>query len=102
MSLVIGAYIVLVFCLIGVQSIIVSGQIVLSLMGIVVAFFAKKDKNRLFFWMGLSAPVITLFCFSLIEFYNWSESEAQVPISVVASIYAGLLTPVLCKIKKLS
>ena len=101
-SLVIGAYIVLVFCLSGVQSIIVSGQIFLSLMGIVVAFFAKTDKNRLFFWMGLSAPVITLFCFSLIEFYNWSESEAQVPISVVASIYAGLLPPVLYKIKKLS
>jgi hypothetical protein len=67
-SLVIGAYIVLVFCLIGVQSIIVSGQIFLSLMGIVVAFFAKKLKTDYFWGWVYQRPVLLCFASLLLNF----------------------------------
>lgn len=52
--------------------------------------------------IGLSAPIFSLICFSLIFFFNWTKTSAQFPISILMTTYTAILAVfVLLEITKL-
>jgi len=55
--------------------------------GLIVFVFARKFKFFQGKKIGLSMPIFTVSCFSLIYFLDWSPTEAQVPISTLMGVY---------------
>ena len=63
-----------------IESIIETGPIG-SILGIVVFVFAYLSKFPRGKKVGLSAPIFSVICFSLIYFLDWSPREAEIPIT---------------------
>ncbi len=80
------------FALYDIESIVVTGPI-LSVTGVGAALFSRRHQQAGGIIFGLSGPVITLFCFVLIDQLNWSPRNAQYPVSLIAMVYATCTLP---------
>ena len=66
-----------------------------SAVGIVVFVMARRLKDKLGIYIGLSAPILTLGCTLLIMIFNWGPGDAQMPIALILSFYTLFLLIVL-------
>ncbi len=86
-------------CWYEVQSIVGSGP-ALILIGIIMVIIAKRHKNNLGVWIGLSPLFISILCSVIIMAFNLNPPDAQMPISVIITIYAlALIYVVFAKLK---
>lgn len=69
-----------------IETIVFSGPIG-SIIGLVVFGVTYKSRLTMRKTIGLSAPIFSLICFSLIYFWEWSPSEAQEPIGILMLLY---------------
>ena len=74
------------FAAFDIESIVVSGPI-FSLVGIVIAAFAARHRNRVACLYGISAVVFACFVFALIFFNDWSPRAASTPVLTLILIY---------------
>jgi len=97
--LLLGAVITTCICWYEVQSIVASGP-VLTLIGIIMAIIAKRHKNKLGVWIGLSALFISILCSVIIMAFGLNPSDAQLPISAIVTIYTlALIYVVFARLK---
>ncbi|MCP4169839.1 MAG: hypothetical protein GY758_03595 [Fuerstiella sp.] len=75
-----------------IESIVVTGG-VLSLFGVLTAFFGGRRQFADAIAFGLSGPAISLFCFGLIFLLSWSPADAQRPVSMIAVVYTTCALP---------
>ena len=72
-----------------------------SFIGIVVFGFSSKLKYYRRMAIGISMPIFSAICFSLIYFLDWTKREAYVPIIALMVCYTiGLSFLVLIELKK--
>lgn len=89
----------IVFAVDDIESIIKTGPTG-CVVGLLVFGFSYKwdfpERKKI----GLSAPMLSLLCFCLIYFLDWSPREAHVPITLLILFYAiGLLAMIVLEIK---
>jgi len=75
-----------------IHSIEVTGGI-LFLAGVVTAFLSRRLRLTDGLVFGLSGPAISLVCFAMINLLNWSPTDAQHPVSILAVGYATCALP---------
>ena len=74
------------FAAVDIGSIVVSGPF-FSLVGIVIAVFAARHRNRVACLYGISAVVFAFFVFALIFFNDWRPIAASTPVLTLILIY---------------
>ena len=75
-----------------IYSIVVTGAI-LSLVGILTAFFSRRSTLTYGWIFGLSGPAISSACFVLIHLLDWGPTDAQHPVSIIAVVYTTFALP---------
>lgn len=75
-----------------VESIIGTGP-ALTVAGVALALVARPARSWWVLGLSLSAPAVCVLCAALIVTRDWGPADAQVPISVIAAIYAVLAAP---------
>jgi peptidoglycan/LPS O-acetylase OafA/YrhL len=73
-----------------IQTIIGTGPIG-SIIGLIVFAYANEPNIPSRKKIGLSAPIFSLFCFSLVFFLDWSKTSAQFPVSTLMTFYTAIL-----------
>jgi len=75
-----------------IESIVATGM-VLSPIGMLVAFLSKRGKLTRGIAFGLSGPAISSFCLILITVLHWKPTDAQHLISLIAAAYTTFALP---------
>lgn len=91
-----GIVVAVVFAVMGIESIVVSGPI-LSVSGALVGLLSFNRDRLLGFLFGLSAPTMAAFCLFVIATKEWSPNDAQVPVGAFLVVY-GLLSMPACAV----
>ncbi|MCA9061775.1 MAG: hypothetical protein KDA96_01870 [Planctomycetaceae bacterium] len=81
-----------VACLIDVESVVVTGPI-LTFFGIIVVIVAIRIRLLMGTIYGASGPLISLFVLGVIVLFGLRPAQAQVPVSVIAMVYAMASIP---------
>ena len=76
-----------------IESIIFSG-VVFSVIGVIVVSQNMKHSNTAGLLLGVSAPLLSLSVFALINFNNWSPSKAYLPVNQILTAYGVIALPV--------
>ena len=76
-----------------IESIIFSG-VIFTISGVFVAVQSWRHSNSLGQLFGLSAPLLSLALFTLINVNEWSPGEAYYPVNQILAMYAGIALPV--------
>ena len=76
-----------------IESIIFSG-VIFTISGVFVAVQSRRHSNRPGQLFGLSAPLLSLAVFGLINVNEWSPGEAYYPVNQILLMYALLALPV--------
>ncbi|MCA9058341.1 MAG: hypothetical protein KDA85_07575 [Planctomycetaceae bacterium] len=77
-----------------IESIIVTGPL-LTVLGITVLTMAIRIQSMLGALVGGSGPTISLLVFLVILVFDLGPREAQIPVSVIASLYAMTCVPLI-------
>jgi len=75
-----------------IESIVVTGP-VLFLIGIFLALCNRQHEHLTSLAFGLSGPAISIICLALINLLNWSPTDAQHPVSIIAAVYTTIALP---------
>ena len=86
LQLLVGMLGILVAYFINIESIIVTG-LVLVLVGLLLSIFSWLDKDLCFLACGVSGVAFSVFIFGLIYHNAWSPSEARRPVLILACVY---------------
>ena len=76
-----------------IESIIFSG-VAFSVIGVLIVTQNRKHSNTAALLLGVSAPILSLSVFSLINFNSWSPSDAYVPVNQIVTAYGVIAFPV--------
>jgi hypothetical protein len=76
-----------------IESIVGTGPVV-SVLGLIVAASARRNRSLGALLLGLSAGLLSLFVFALIAVQDWGPSDAAQPVSMILITYEMVAAPI--------
>ncbi len=88
--LILGCIISPLIALKNIESIVITGPF-FSIVGLLHFYFILHYQKGIFYFWGLVPLIISIICFILVNYNNWSPSQAYSPISTILIICGCIL-----------